>query len=148
MNTPAPFDGGTFIADKSVWDRLPDAPEPIQEEWRRAVRGGQILDNAVVRLELLYSTRDIGEYEALEERLDALPRHIPVTATICVAALTALRELAAKQPKYHRVKTPDVLIAASAQEHAVGVLHCDGHYERLAEVMAFEHRWLVPRGSS
>jgi hypothetical protein len=38
------------------------------------------------------------------------------------------------------------MIAACAQEAGIGVLHFDRHFDRLAEVMSFESRWLVRRG--
>jgi predicted nucleic acid-binding protein len=42
---------------------------------------------------------------------------------------------------------PDILIAAAAQDVAIGVLHYDHHYDRLAEVLNFESRWIAPPGS-
>jgi hypothetical protein len=35
------------------------------------------------------------------------------------------------------------LIAACAQEAAVGVLHHDADFDRLADVLDFESRWIV-----
>ncbi len=43
--------------------------------------------------------------------------------------------------------TADVLIAACAQEAGIGVLHYDARFDRLAEVMGFESRWIAPAGS-
>jgi predicted nucleic acid-binding protein len=45
------------------------------------------------------------------------------------------------------VKFPDLLIAAAAQDAALGVLHYDAHFDRLATVLSFESRWLAPPGS-
>ena len=45
------------------------------------------------------------------------------------------------------MKVVDALIAAVAQESALGVIHYDEHYDRLATVLSFESRWLAPRGS-
>lgn len=42
---------------------------------------------------------------------------------------------------------PALLIAAAAQSGAVGVLHYDHHFDRFAEVLAFESRWIAPAGS-
>lgn len=41
----------------------------------------------------------------------------------------------------------DVLIAACAQEAGISVLRYDAHFDRLAEVMGFESRWIAPAGS-
>jgi len=45
------------------------------------------------------------------------------------------------------VRLPDLLIAACAQDSGVGVLHYDEDFDRLAEVLAFESRWIARRGS-
>ena len=44
---------------------------------------------------------------------------------------SALRELAARGA--HRLPIPDVLIAACAQQHGLGVLHLDRHFDLLSE---------------
>jgi predicted nucleic acid-binding protein len=45
------------------------------------------------------------------------------------------------------VPVADLLIAATAQDSGLGVLHYDHHYDRLAEVLTFETRWLAPPGT-
>jgi predicted nucleic acid-binding protein len=64
-----------------------------------------------------------------------------------MAAVTAMRELSRLGGLHHRVQMADVVIAACAQEAGMGVLHYDAHFDRLAEVMEFESRWIAPAGS-
>jgi len=78
--------------------------------------------------------------ESLEFDLSAL-RDVPVTVSVQREAVRAMRELSAATPLGHRVPLPDLLIAAAAQEAGVGVLHLDRHFDRLAEVLAFDSRW-------
>jgi predicted nucleic acid-binding protein len=144
VNAEAPFGGGTFIADKSVWARAHRGV--FGDEWDRALVGGQIATCHINSLELLYSTRSAADFAALEEELGALPSY-PTTTATCEAAITALRELSARTDGYHRVMPPDALIAACAAEAGIGVLHYDHHYDRLAEVLAFESRWIAAAGS-
>jgi hypothetical protein len=40
-----------------------------------------------------------------------------------------------------------VVIAATAAEHNLVVLHYESDYERLAEAAKITHQWIVPRGS-
>jgi predicted nucleic acid-binding protein len=55
------------------------------------------------------------------------------------AATGAIGELAKHSDGYHRVPITDALIAAAAAEHGgLAVLHRDAHFDRLAEVLAFE----------
>jgi len=141
----APFDGGVFIADKSAWMR---ARHPsIRAEWNRALDNGQIATCAIVRLELLWSTRNAEEYAEWDTALSEL-RQVRVTQGVCNAALTAMRELAEREPLHHRIPLPDYLIAATAQESGVvGVLHYDRDFERLHRVLEFDHRWIAEAGS-
>ncbi|MEJ7569304.1 MAG: hypothetical protein WKF41_13675 [Gaiellaceae bacterium] len=73
---------------------------------------------------------------------------MPITRSVTNIALAALRRLAHIHPfSQRRIKFPDLLIAAAAQDGAVGVLHYDAHFDLLAEVLEFESRWIAPRGS-
>jgi predicted nucleic acid-binding protein len=139
-----PFGGGVFIADKSIWAR--SHHELIREQWEQAYQAGQIVTCQITAMELLYSARTSDEYRALQEELSIL-RNIPVTRTVCDAALDAMRTLAEHSDAYHRVVIPDYLIAACAAEAGVGVLHYDRDFDRLAEVLAFESRWAADAGT-
>lgn len=136
-----PLDGGVFIADTSAWWRS----SLVEETWAEAMRSRQIATCPIVMLELLYTAPDAMAFEGLEADLRQL-RDIPVTRSVTQAAITALRELAEAGSRRHRVDPTDAIIAACAQEAGVGVLHCDRRFDRLAEVMSFESRWLVAPG--
>jgi predicted nucleic acid-binding protein len=89
-------------------------------------------------MEILYSARTSAEYAELEQELDAL-RILRNDRATADAATGALRELAARADGYHRVPPTDALIAAAAAEHGgLAVLHRDAHFDRLAEVLAFQ----------
>lgn len=134
----AAFGGGVFIADKSVWVRA--GHTRLRAQWAAALQARQIATCSIVTIELLYSVRDAQGFESLEADLSAL-RDLPVTVSVQREAIRAMRELAAGGPLAHRVPLPDILIAATAQEAGVGVLHLDRHFDRLAKVLAFDSRW-------
>jgi predicted nucleic acid-binding protein len=139
----AAFGGGVFIADKSAWARADRTS--VREEWSQALLSGQIVTCDINRLELLYSARTAQEFAQMEEEFAAL-RNIATTHGIYEAAIEALRTLATVSDGHHRVKPPDALLAASAQEAGIGVLHYDHDFDRLVEVMSFESRWIAPAG--
>jgi predicted nucleic acid-binding protein len=145
MSSRTPYDGRTFIADTSAWVL---APSPVvRPDWASALDNGQIVTCPIVKLELLHSARDGSAFDRLDSRLAAL-RDVPITRSVTNAALTAFRELAHVHPLYHRgVRLPDLLIAAAAQDASMGVLHYDAHFDRLADVLGFESRWIAPAGS-
>lgn len=140
MTAQPPFAGAVLLADASAWHR--HRHPRVREEFVAAVAADQIATCSIVRLELLYSARDVEEVRAT--RADhAVLREVAVTASVQRAATGALEELAAISAGHHRVPIADLLIAAAAQEAAVGVLHYDHHYDRLAEVLEFDSRWLA-----
>jgi predicted nucleic acid-binding protein len=137
MSTPPPYGGRSLVADTSVWTALERARKigNVPPEWARAVEADQILLSPVVEIELLHSARNAVEFEDWRARL-SLFRPIPLTNSACNAAIHALWELSSKSAGYHRVGLGDALIAASAQDAGVGVLHYNGKdFDKLAEVL-------------
>lgn len=145
MSDVAAFDGRPYVVDTSAWVR--GARRAAAGAWSRAMLAGQLWMTPVVKLELLYSTRDQHEFADLEARLDDM-REAPLGRSVARVAVAALRELAAIGPLHHRVPITDALIAAAAAERGVGVLHYDEHFDRLASVLGFESRWIVERGAA
>ena len=140
-----PLGGRTYLADSSAWAHAHH--EHIRDEWSAALRAGQIATGAIVKLELLYSARDGAQFDQLEADLAQL-RDVPITRSVTNVALAAFRDLAHVGPLHHRsVSLPDLLVAASAQDTALGVLHYDEDFDVLAGVLEFESRWIAPRGS-
>jgi predicted nucleic acid-binding protein len=139
-----PFDGRRYLMDKSAAAR--SGHEAVREEWEAAARVSQLVVSPPFLLEQLYSARDADEVAALELGFAAFPQ-AQVGGGTWRTALGAMRDLAAQGAGRHRVKLVDALIAAAAQENALGVIHYDAHYDRLATVLSFESRWLAPPGS-
>lgn len=144
MSSELPFGGAILIADTSARVRAGSAG--VSGQWIAAVEADQLATCSIVTLELLYSARDREGIE-LTEKIEASFRQIPVTASVQRAAIGAIRELAERGAGHHRVPPPDALIAATAQDAGIGVLHYDRHYDRLAEVLNFRSVWIAPPGS-
>jgi len=139
------YGGGTFIADSSAWARAHNPT--VAQSWASALRNGQIATCPIVSLELLYSARDAEGFDTLAGDLRQL-RDAPITRSVTNGAVRALRALAQAGPGQHRrVKLPDLLIAAAAEDASLGVLHYDEHFDTLATVLSFESRWIAPRGT-
>jgi len=139
------FDGQVYVVDTSAW-ALP-VRRAAAEEWSAAMRSGQLWMTPVVKLELLYSTRDETEFAELERVLEDM-REAPIDRSVTRGAVGAMRQLASMGPLHHRVPITDALIAAAAAARGVGVLHYDEHFDRLAAVLGFDSRWIVPGGSA
>ena len=132
----------TYLADKSALARM--AHVPVAERLAPLILGGQVATCAVIDLEILYSARSLGDYEDILAERSALPS-APLTETIAARAIDAQHRLARRGQ--HRVPVPDLLIAATAEENGLAVLHYDHDYDLIADVTGQPTEWVVPRGS-
>jgi predicted nucleic acid-binding protein len=140
----SPWSAQALIVDTSAWMRA-DHPR-AKGRWNRAWQAGQLRLTPITRLEILFSARSGTSFDTLAEKLAAL-RPTQLTASIADAAQDAMRTLAHRSHGSHRLPVIDYLVAATAQESGVAVLHYDHDYDTLAEVMEFESVWLAPPGS-
>jgi predicted nucleic acid-binding protein len=128
-----------FVVDTSAWWRFSSLSGEIAGLVKAAGDDDRMWITPIVRMEILYSARSSTEYIALETDVDAL-RILRNDRTVADAAMSAIGELAEHGDGYHRVPLTDALIAAAAAEHGgVAVLHRDTHFDKLAEVLAFEN---------
>jgi predicted nucleic acid-binding protein len=137
--------GGPWVIDTSAWARASDPA--VAPSWKDAANADELIGCPVVTLELLYDAPNRERVEAVASALAGL-RQAPITRTVTDAAISAIRELAARgSAGAHRVRVPDALIAAAAAERGFGVLHYDEHFDRLASVLSFTSQWVAPAGS-
>ena len=131
-----------YLAHKSALARFP--LPTVAARLRPLLEQGALATCAIVDLEVLYSSRNLADYEEiLEERrsLDAAS----ITAQVMADAVELQHELAKRGQ--HRVPIPDLIISAAAREAGLIVLHFDADFERIAAVGGARHEWVVPRGS-
>jgi predicted nucleic acid-binding protein len=131
----------TYLLDRSAWVQAPlhqQAAHRIAE----LIRRGELALCTITALEILYSARNANEYRRDHQRLSAFTWIELGQARRAIDLQAALAERG-----WHRTPIPDVIIAATAAEHDLTVLHYDSDYERLAETAGTTHEWIIPRGS-
>jgi predicted nucleic acid-binding protein len=138
----------TLLLDNSAWVRLaaPALPHARSTELADALEAGQIATCLPFLLEAGYSARDARDHDALLDELSALPR-FAIDDEVERRAIDAQRQLA--RAGHHRLPPVDLLLAALADRHGLGVLHYDHDYDVLANRtdLEFESVWLAQRGS-
>ena len=99
-------------------------------------------------LEALYSARDARGYGQLAEELLGF-HEVGADALTWRSAADAQAALAADSAVSHRVKPIDLLLAAIADQHGVGVLHYDHDYDTIRAHTPLSYRsvWVAERGS-
>jgi len=73
-------------------------------------------------------------------------KYLPTNDEDWQAALSAQRELA-RTGRHRTVCVHDLLTAVLAAAHNLTVVRYDYDFETTATVLAFEHRWVLPRGT-
>lgn len=123
--------------------RLPvvaDRLEPL-------ITGGLVATCATLDAKALYSTRNPAEYEQVRaDRRDAY-EYLPTDDGHWQSAFEAQRALAVSS-RHRAVGIADLITAVLASEHGMTILHYDADFQIAAEVLAFGHRWVVPRGTA
>jgi predicted nucleic acid-binding protein len=97
-------------------------------------------------LEAAYSARSATDHDELLRELMALPM-LHIDTDVERRAVEAQRQLA--RAGHHRLPPVDLIIAALADRHSVGVLHYDHDYDILAAKtdLRFASVWLAGRGA-
>ena len=137
-----------LLIDNSAWARLghtalaPRRSEEIASE----LEAGGIAVCLPFLLEAGYSARSAAEHGEILAELLSLP-FVSIDERVERRALDAQQQLA--RAGHHRVPPVDILIAALADQHGLGILHYDGDYELIlgGTDLGFESEWLVERGS-
>jgi len=138
------------LLDNSAWARIGlGRLEPAdQRRFEEAVRADEIFVCPPFMLEALYSARDWSGYQALQADLRGFRSAVGNGRTWQLAE-QAQQALAKDRAVSHRVKPIDLLIAAIADQHALGILHYDHDYDVIREhsPLAFRSVWVAGRGS-
>ncbi len=131
-----------YLADKSALARI--LVPVVGERLGYLVQAGQVATCAIIDLEVLYSARNLADYEGTRARLGSLA-DVPITPQIMRRALSVQHRLA--RTGHHRLAIADLIIAAAAESADLSVLHYDADFERISAVTGQPHEWVAPRGS-
>ena len=118
----------------------------VAERLAPLIKGGVVATTAALDAEALYSARGADEYEELWNDRRLAYEYLPTNDEHWQAALNAQREVA-RRGRHRAVGVHDLLTAVLAAAHNLTVVHYDSDFETAATVLAFEHRWVLPRGT-
>ena len=137
----------TLLLDNSAWARLgnPALGAKRTNEIAEDIESGRVAVCLPFLLEAGYSARNARNHDDLLDDLLGLP-FVPIDERVERRAIAAQRRLA--RVGHHRLPPVDLLVAAIAERHGLGVLHYDHDYDLLAEKtdLQFASVWLAPPG--
>lgn len=119
-----------WIVDKSAAARSADPG--VRAQLRELA--GSLWICPIGRLEQLYSARSAQEYDQWDQMLEQGYRLAEAPGDVLERALRLQRDLAHHHGMWQRVAIPDLIIAETALEHGLGVVHVDAEFDRIAEV--------------
>lgn len=136
-----------YLLDLSAWAH--SGHEGARDRWADLIDADAVVCHPVFAVELLHSAVDPGDYHRLRADLDDGFEWLWPDRETSVIALQLQEQMAVSAPCGQRVKTPDLLIAALAVQHGLGVVHYDSDFDVILERggRTFSSEWLAPRGS-
>jgi predicted nucleic acid-binding protein len=139
---------GELLIDSSAWARMwsPELSDGRADQLGEDLEHGMLAVCLPFMLEAGYSARDAAEHEELVSELGELPK-FEIDSEIERSAFDAQSQLA--RAGHHRVSGTDLILAAIADRHEIGVLHYDKDFDFIREKtdLDFRSEWLMPRGS-
>lgn len=133
----------SHLADTSVLSRLHN--DDVAARVGPMFTGGRVATCAIVDLEVLRFARNTAEHEEIWLERQLLPR-VPVSEATTDRAIEVHGELCARG-LHRRVPLTDLIIAASAEQQGLTVLHYDHDFDLICEVTGQPMEWVVPRGT-
>jgi len=116
------------------------------EDVAAAIESGQVVACLPFVLQAGYSARAAQDHRDLISELLALP-WAAIDDAVERRAVDAQRQLA--RTGHHRMPPVDILVAALADRHQLGILHYDRDYDLIAARtdLRFASEWLAEAGS-
>lgn len=137
-----------LLLDNSAWVRLavPALDDARAHEIAEALEQRRIGVCLPFLLEAGYSARNASDHDELLRELTALPM-LHIDAEVERRAVDAQHQLA--RAGHHRLPPVDLILAALADRHRVGVLHYDRDYDIVTAKtdLRFVSVWLAKRGT-
>jgi predicted nucleic acid-binding protein len=128
----------THLVDTSVLTRLGEPAVRSVLEPLAAV--GQVGRSRISDLEIGYSARSSREWDELQAALDAFDL-VETDARHLKRARQVQRMLAGRSQRGRKV--PDLLVAATAEDAGLIVLHYDADFDRIAAVTGQKCEWVA-----
>ncbi len=136
--------GSVYLADTSVYVLRHRHPA-VRDRFDSLLLQGRLAACQMAALEYLNNAPDPTSHETLWQALHQ-QRWMDVTTAAMDRALDVHRALAASS-QHRNFRLPDLIIAATAEQHGATVLHYDADFDRIAGVTGQPTEWVVEQGS-
>jgi predicted nucleic acid-binding protein len=132
-----------YLGDKSALTRVHH--DDVMLRVSALYLSGQIATCGMIDLEMLYSARTAQDHRELVLDRALLPR--VACGDDAFDRAIEVQGALAESGRHRAVALEDLVIAASAEQAGLTVLHYDHDYDLIAEVTGQPTEWVVPRGT-
>ncbi|KUL42461.1 PIN domain nuclease [Actinoplanes awajinensis] len=134
-----------YLVDTSAFMRLL-RDRTVFDAWLQRLTSGVVAVCPLTELEILYSARSKTHRQQLQSMLVSLYSWVLMPDRAYERAAEVQEALTDRGA--HRSAGPvDLLVAATAEEHRLALLHYDADFRQVAEVTGQEVRWVAEAGS-
>jgi len=133
-----------YLIDTSAAARM--AHPAVRARLEPLIAGGVVATCATLDAEALYSARSPAEYDQIRADRHEAYEYVPTDDEHWQRAFDAQQALASTG-RHRAVGITDLLTAVLAAEHRLTVVHYDSDFDTAAEVIHFELRWVIARGT-
>jgi predicted nucleic acid-binding protein len=134
-----------YLVDTSALHRL--AHPVVAAALGPLIESGRVSVCPVTELEVLFSARNLADYEAGAQRFRLAFAWVAVADRAWERAAELQHELA-RRGQHRAASIPDLLLAATAEHHRLTLLHYDRDFDTIAEVTGQPVRWVVEPGTA
>ncbi|MEU4422814.1 PIN domain nuclease [Actinoplanes sp. NPDC024001] len=134
-----------YLVDTSAFTRLSRDPE-LRAAWRRAAAAGVLSICPLTELEIFYSARSRQQRAEWEEALRRVYCWVVVPDRVYQRA-AEVQEALTERGKHRSAGAVDLLVAATAEEHRMTILHFDKDFSQVAKVTGQPTRWVAEPGA-
>ena len=134
-----------FLLDTSALARLLRDPT-VRGRWEHQITAGLVAVCPITELEVLYTARSKTDRDELLELLSAAFCWVPMPEAVFARAAAVQADLTARGA-HRSAGTVDLLVAATAELHALTLVHYDHDFEQITAVTGQAMVWLAPPGS-
>jgi predicted nucleic acid-binding protein len=131
-----------YLLDTSVVKRMGQAP--VRAAVEPLARRGQAARCTICDLEVGFSARNGAEWDRFAAALSVFTL-VETTSTHIQRAIQVQHLLAERSQRGRKI--PDLMIAATAEELGMVVLHYDADFDLISEVTGQPVEWVSPPGS-
>ena len=134
-----------FLLDTSALVRLLRDPA-VRSGWEQQITAGLVAVCPIIELEVLYTARSKADREELLNLLGTAFCWVPMPEQVFAHAAQVQADLTA-HGAHRSAGAVDLLVAATAELHALTLVHYDHDFDQIVAVTGQAASWLAPAGS-